>query len=41
MNAAALQVYRKLRSDGTQKDLLGMMQTRAELYEFLGYEALK
>jgi len=41
MNAAALQVYRKLRSDGTQKDLLGMMQTRAELYEFLGYNAPK
>jgi len=41
MNAAALQVYRKLRSDGTQKELLGMMQTRAELYEYLGYDAPK
>ena len=41
MNAAALQVYRKLRSDGTQRELLGMMQTRAELYEYLGYDAPK
>jgi len=41
MNAAALRVYRKLRSDGTQKDVLSMMQTRAELYEFLGYNASK
>jgi methylisocitrate lyase len=41
MNAAALEVYRKLRNDGTQKDALGMMQTRAELYEFLDYEPTK
>jgi methylisocitrate lyase len=37
MNAAALKVYRALRSDGTQQNVLGDMQTRAELYEFLRY----
>jgi methylisocitrate lyase len=37
MNAAALRVYRGIRKDGTQKDLLGTMQTRAELYDYLGY----
>jgi len=41
MNAAALKVYRKLRSEGTQKNVLGEMQTRAELYEFLRYQAPK
>src|SRR5262249_21697800 len=41
MNAAALQVYRKLRNDGTQKEVLGMMQTRAELYEYLDYNPPK
>jgi methylisocitrate lyase len=39
MNAAALKVYHAIRSEGTQKSVLGLMQTRAELYEFLGYEA--
>jgi methylisocitrate lyase len=39
MNAAALKVYHAIRSEGTQKNVLGLMQTRAELYEFLGYEA--
>jgi methylisocitrate lyase len=37
MNAAALRVYRGIREDGTQKNLLDMMQTRAELYDYLGY----
>lgn len=41
MNAAALKVYRALRAEGTQKNILGEMQTRAELYEFLGYQAPK
>jgi methylisocitrate lyase len=41
MNAAALNVYRALRADGTQKNVLGEMQTRAELYEFLRYKAPK
>jgi methylisocitrate lyase len=39
MNAAALKVYHAIRNEGTQKNVLGLMQTRAELYEFLGYEA--
>ena len=37
MNAAALNVYRTLRQDGTQASVIDTMQTRAELYEFLGY----
>ena len=37
MSAAALDVYETLRRDGTQKSSLGAMQTRAELYEILGY----
>ncbi len=37
MNAAALKVYSTLRKEGTQKNILGLMQTRAELYEILGY----
>jgi methylisocitrate lyase len=39
MNAAALKVYQAVRSEGTQKDVLALMQTRAELYEYLGYDA--
>jgi methylisocitrate lyase len=41
MNAAALKVYRTLRAEGTQKNVLGAMQTRAELYEFLRYQLPK
>jgi len=37
MNQAALRVYQVLRRDGTQKNLVDTMQTRDELYEFLGY----
>ena len=37
MNAAALNVYRTLRQEGTQASVIDTMQTRAELYEFLGY----
>ena len=37
MSAAALQVYRTIRSDGTQREVLKTMQSRAELYEVLGY----
>lgn len=37
MNAAALQVYRHILDKGDQKDVVEMMQTREELYEFLGY----
>jgi methylisocitrate lyase len=39
MNQAALNVYRALRKDGTQKAVVDTMQTRADLYEFLGYHA--
>ena len=37
MNAAARQVYRTIRSKGTQRSLLGRMQTRQELYRLLDY----
>ena len=39
MNAAALKVYRTLRRDGTQKAVVDTMQTRADLYDHLGYHA--
>jgi methylisocitrate lyase len=39
MNKAALGVYRALRTDGTQRNVVDTMQTRAELYDFLGYHA--
>ena len=39
MNKAALHVYRTLRHDGTQKAVIDTMQTRAELYDHLGYHA--
>lgn len=41
MNAAALKVYEAVRKDGTQKNVLDTMQTRAELYDFLGYHAFE
>jgi len=37
MNAAALKVFRAIRMEGTQAGVLDSMQTRAELYDFLGY----
>ncbi len=37
MNQAALMVYETLRREGTQKNLLGTMQTRDELYDYLDY----
>ena len=39
MSNAALNVYRSLRHEGTQKGVLASMQTREELYEVLGYHA--
>jgi len=39
MNAAALNVYETIRSEGTQKSLLPLMQTRNDLYRYLGYHA--
>jgi methylisocitrate lyase len=41
MNKAALHVYRTLRREGTQKGVVDTMQSRAELYEFLGYHAFE
>lgn len=41
MNAAALKVYRAIRNQGTQKNMLDTMQTRAELYDFLDYHAFE
>ena len=37
MNAAALEVYSHLRRDGTQKAVVGSMQSRDDLYRYLGY----
>lgn len=37
MNKAALGVYEAIRRDGHQKEVLDTMQTRMELYDFLGY----
>jgi len=39
MNKAALKVYETLRKQGTQKALVGEMQTRDELYDFLNYHS--
>lgn len=37
MNAAALQVYQAIRTEGTQKHVVPLMQTRDDLYKHLGY----
>lgn len=34
---AALNVYQHIKNDGTQENVLDTMQTRMELYDFLGY----
>ena len=39
MNKAALTVYEAIRRDGTQKNVVNIMQTRAELYDFLNYHS--
>jgi methylisocitrate lyase len=39
MNAAALKVYQALRQEGTQQSVVGLMQTRADLYDYLDYYA--
>jgi methylisocitrate lyase len=38
MNHAAQRVLREIREQGTQAGVIGEMQTRAELYDLLGYE---
>jgi methylisocitrate lyase len=39
MNAAALKVYEAIRAAGTQKSVLPLMQSRDDLYRYLGYHA--
>ena len=39
MSAAALDVYRAIRTEGTQAGVVNRMQTRSELYDILGYHA--
>jgi methylisocitrate lyase len=39
MNAAALKVYETIRAEGTQKSVVPLMQTRADLYRYLDYHA--
>lgn len=39
MNKAALSVYESIKQDGTQQNVIELMQTRNELYEFLNYHA--
>ncbi len=41
MNQAALNVYRCIREQGTQASVVDTMQTRMELYDFLGYHAFE
>lgn len=41
MSKAALSVYSAIRTEGTQKNVIDRMQTRAELYEHLGYHAFE
>ena len=38
MSAAALRVYRTIREEGTQRSVVDIMQSRAELYHTLGYQ---
>ena len=37
MNKAAEMVYQAIRKDGTQNNVLHLMQTRKELYDSIGY----
>ena len=39
MNLAALKVLEAIRRDGTQKNVVDVMQTRDDLYKFLDYHA--
>lgn len=41
MNQAALKVYEAIRRDGTQRQVVDIMQTRMELYDYLGYHAFE
>ena len=39
MNAAALKVYETIRVEGTQRDVVSLMQSRADLYRYLDYHS--
>ena len=39
MNAAALKVYEAIRAEGTQRNVISLMQSRADLYRYLDYHA--
>ncbi len=41
MNQAALKVYEAIRRDGTQRQVVDIMQTRMALYDYLGYHAFE
>ena len=41
MNKAALNVYQTLRREGTQKNVVDTMQTRADLYDYLDYHSFE
>lgn len=41
MNQAALTVYQAVKNDGTQKNVVNIMQTRMDLYDHLGYHAFE
>lgn len=40
-NKAALNVFNAIRTEGTQKNVIDSMQTRAELYDSIGYHAFE
>ncbi len=39
MNAAALKVYETIRTEGSQQNVIPLMQSRADLYKFLDYHS--
>jgi len=41
MSKAALSVYGTIRKEESQKNVIGLMQTRAELYDYLDYHAFE
>jgi methylisocitrate lyase len=41
MNAAAMATYEAIRRDGTQRNMIEHMQTRADLYQYLDYDAFE
>jgi methylisocitrate lyase len=41
MSESANRVYETIRSEGTQKAVVGQMQTRTELYDVLNYHSFE